>query len=283
MKADYLLHNLKSHCLVLQSQLGSFPEPRTKKEKQALQLAIERMSMIKEAVDAIRAAQQDELISNSIISNQLNLVWLDDNVDEYGAYIEELEQYGIDIFPISDGQEALDYIREHRVDGALVDLQMPDGISGLDFINATEGQIPCIAVSSYLYNSELQRTAITRGAVGVLDKNFDAPGSNAAFAKSVLGFFSEERRFKALEDEVLRNPGKLDAKVSEILASLDELPEDTKDQIAPYLQEISTELSKSDPDIRKISAAGSAASNIAQGAAGNLAANGVLHLLGALF
>ena len=283
MKTDSLIHELNNTSLLLHDHLNTLPNAKTNKEKTALDFALKQVRKIRELTSEIRLARSNELIADSLFMKPLHLIWLDDHIDYYQKYIEELKYYGIEIKPFNNGKSAIDYIREHEVDGALVDLKMPGSISGFDFIKATEGQIPCIVVSSYISHPELQRVAISIGSVGLLEKNLDRPGSNAGFAKAILDFFSPERRYKALERVLAQNTGDLKCSIQRILESLHELPDDTRIEIAPFLEEISTELAKEQPDIQKISTAGAAASNIAQGAVGSLAASGILHLLGALF
>lgn len=283
MKTDNLLHDLFNQHHVFQSELNRLPKPKTKSGQKNFAELFKQSQLIRELVYTIRVERRNELVADSIFMNPLRLIWLDDNVDSFLPYIDELKLYGIAIVPFLTGQEAMDHIRDHSVDGALVDLKMPGEISGLDFIEATAGQIPSVVVSSYIYHAELQRTAINKGAVGILEKQLSEPGTNASFAKAVLGFFSEERRFKAVEYEVRENSVVLGRQVRDVLSSLDQLPDEIRTEITPFLETISVELSKENPDIKKISSAGSAASNIAQGAAGNLAANGILHLLAAIF
>ncbi len=280
MKLDSLIHDLKNVSGILDSTLKGQVAAKTKAHDEALKRAIGYTAQIREMASELASLRHQELVSDSIFMNPLSLVWVDDDVDDFTPYIEAMRDYGIEITPVSGVAHALEHIKEYQTDGALVDLQMPGDVSGLEFIETTSGQVPSIVVSGYLGNSELQRLAIAKGAVGIIEKG--NIGNPKGFAKLVLGFFAPERRFKVLEREIEVNPDGIRFKVEAVQAALDQIPDELQSQIIPLLETISEELAREQPDVKRISEAGSAVGNIAQGAAGNLAANGILHLLGSL-
>jgi two-component system, NarL family, nitrate/nitrite response regulator NarL len=77
----------------------------------------------------------------------------------------------------ADGHDALDQIREHRPDVAVLDMKMPV-LTGLQVLNATqrEGLATRIILLSAFIDGDLVHAALTGGAAGFLSKESTAVG-----------------------------------------------------------------------------------------------------------
>ena len=63
--------------------------------------------------------------------NSTKILWVDDEMESLKSQIMFLENKGYDVKPLSNGHDAIDYVRDHIVDVVLLDESMP-GISGLE-------------------------------------------------------------------------------------------------------------------------------------------------------
>ena len=74
---------------------------------------------------------------------------VDDNVMVRESYTELLRRRGYDVLQAGDGEEALDVVRDHSIDLAIVDVMMPV-MGGLEFrqhLQNTAPRVPTILVT----------------------------------------------------------------------------------------------------------------------------------------
>ena len=119
-------------------------------------------------------------------------------------YLEqELEEKGFELLSASNGQEALDAIRESLPDLVLLDIMMPimDGFAVLEHVkaDATIRDIPIIIISA---NNDLQSVVkgIQRGAEDYLPKPFEPVILNARISASL-----ERKRLRDQEQLYLQS------------------------------------------------------------------------------
>ena len=69
---------------------------------------------------------------------------VDDNVMVRESYTELLRRRGYDVMQAGDGEEALDVVRDHSIDLAIVDVMMPV-MGGLEFRQRLQHTAPGVA------------------------------------------------------------------------------------------------------------------------------------------
>lgn len=69
---------------------------------------------------------------------------VDDNVMVRESYTELLRRRGYDVLQAGDGEEALDVVRDHSIDLAIVDVMMPV-MGGLEFRQRLQDSAPSVA------------------------------------------------------------------------------------------------------------------------------------------
>jgi DNA-binding response OmpR family regulator len=103
--------------------------------------------------------------------------------------LEELEDEGVDLFTASNGEEALDTIREEQPNLVFLDVMMPKK-NGFDVCNAVKNELGLKHIHIVLLTAKGQEFDRQRGMeVGAdlyMTKPFD-PDALVAQARSVLG------------------------------------------------------------------------------------------------
>jgi DNA-binding NarL/FixJ family response regulator len=97
--------------------------------------------------------------------------------DDHAAYLrattETLTRAGLDVVGVSTtGQGAIDDVRTHSPDVALVDLRMP-GISGADVARAVRARYPAtrVVILSAYADDEIVQLALAAGAAAYVTKD----------------------------------------------------------------------------------------------------------------
>jgi two-component system nitrate/nitrite response regulator NarL len=97
--------------------------------------------------------------------------------DDHPAYLrattETLTRAGLDVVAVSsDGEGAIDCVRSHAPDVALVDLRMP-GLSGADVARAVRASYPDthVVILSAYHDREIVQLAVAAGATGYVSKD----------------------------------------------------------------------------------------------------------------
>jgi CheY-like chemotaxis protein len=81
--------------------------------------------------------------------NTAKILWVDDEMESLKSQIMFLEHKGYDVTSLSNGHDAIDYVKEHIVDVVLLDESMP-GITGLETlqkIKEINSQIPIVLIT----------------------------------------------------------------------------------------------------------------------------------------
>src|SRR5688572_11359516 len=81
--------------------------------------------------------------------NPAKILWVDDEMESLKSQIMFLENKGYKVHSLSNGFDAVDYVKENQVDVVLLDESMP-GISGLETlqkIKEINGQIPIVLIT----------------------------------------------------------------------------------------------------------------------------------------
>ncbi|GGW25761.1 T9SS response regulator signal transducer PorX [Arenibacter certesii] len=81
--------------------------------------------------------------------NKITILWVDDEIDLLKPHILFLENKNYEVVPCLSGREALETLKEKRVDIVFLDENMP-GISGLETLNEikeTHGSLPVVMIT----------------------------------------------------------------------------------------------------------------------------------------
>lgn len=81
------------------------------------------------------------------------ILWADDEIDLLKPHIMFLEKKGYDVITMTNGQDALDYVKSHTVDLVFLDENMP-GLSGLETLAALKDMAPSLPVVMITKNEE---------------------------------------------------------------------------------------------------------------------------------
>lgn len=73
------------------------------------------------------------------------ILWADDEIDLLKPHIMFLQKKGYDVVTMTNGQDALDYVRAHTVDLVFLDEHMP-GLTGLETLTALKEMSPALPV-----------------------------------------------------------------------------------------------------------------------------------------
>ncbi len=81
--------------------------------------------------------------------NPAKILWVDDEMESLKSQIMFLENKGYKVHSLSNGFDAVDYVKENEVDVVLLDESMP-GITGLETlqkIKEINTQIPIVLIT----------------------------------------------------------------------------------------------------------------------------------------
>ncbi len=74
-----------------------------------------------------------------------SILWADDEIDQLQSLILFLEKKGFNIVPVTNGQDAVEKIKNHNFDIVFLDEQMP-GMGGLDALDAIKTEQPFLPI-----------------------------------------------------------------------------------------------------------------------------------------
>ena len=122
------------------------------------------------------------------------LLWVDDQINHFKAYVNELKKEGFEVAIAQNEEEAISHAEKNKFDIILVDLKMPkpDGISIIKKIHKIELQTNALLgiFSSYLYLKKyLDRVASLGFDVETIDKDFPpikSPDFRARFIAPIV-------------------------------------------------------------------------------------------------
>ena len=81
--------------------------------------------------------------------NEVKIIWVDDEIDSLDSQIFFLQNKGYHVQKITNGSDAVEYVKSHDVDVVLLDESMP-GLSGLQTlqqIKATKNHLPIVLIT----------------------------------------------------------------------------------------------------------------------------------------
>jgi len=104
----------------------------------------------------------------------LRLLVVDDDPNLGESLRDVLTEKGYELVVVTDGEKALELLREEQFDMALVDIRMPglDGATTARFIHSLAPELPVAMITGYAFD-ELARQTLREGAVAVLGKPLD--------------------------------------------------------------------------------------------------------------
>ena len=129
-------------------------------------------------------------------------------VDDEPAILDILDRFaaerGFEVVQCAGGQAAIDHLRDHRVDMAIVDVRMPD-VNGLDVLRAIRKVAPDCAVVLMTGFAAVDTAveAIKMGAIDYLSKPIDY-GRLAPLLSTVREQTERRRRLLTIEGELVR-------------------------------------------------------------------------------
>ncbi|WP_420140498.1 response regulator [Sphingomonas sp.] len=90
-----------------------------------------------------------------------SVVIVEDNELNLRLFCDLLEAHGYEVYPVSDGREAVARVRSRKPDLVVMDIQMPH-VSGLDLIETMKGDselgtTPIMAVTAYANRNDERR------------------------------------------------------------------------------------------------------------------------------
>ncbi len=138
--------------------------------------------------------KRDNTFSDQSVYLKKHILIVDDDPSIAKALGELLTECGYGVFSALNGQEGLHMVKQHVIDGILLDLEMPvmDGWTMLDELRWGNDNVPVIVMSGGV-PVESMRSLLREGAQGVLPK----PVSFGVLEKKCFQIFGVPRREKA--------------------------------------------------------------------------------------
>jgi CheY-like chemotaxis protein len=91
-----------------------------------------------------------------------SILWVDDEIELLRAHVRFLETRGYDVTPVSNGDDAIQLLKEHpgAYDIVLLDKQMPvkTGFNTLVEMRALQPDLPVVMVTGYQYSGDIMST-----------------------------------------------------------------------------------------------------------------------------
>lgn len=134
-------------------------------------------------------------ISSSDESPQIqHILIVDDDSSIANMLGDLLTEFGYEVLHASNGQEGLQMVESHSIDGILLDLEMPvmDGWTMLDELRWRNNDVPVVVMSGGV-PIESMRSLLREGAQGILHK----PVSLEVLEKKCFQIFGRPMREKA--------------------------------------------------------------------------------------
>jgi two-component system OmpR family response regulator len=91
----------------------------------------------------------DAALTGDATQRSPKLLLADDSQNERSALAQYLRRMGYEVSEASDGQATIEHIKEHEVDGLLLDLNMPsvDGFDVLGYLQKHRRGLPVVLLS----------------------------------------------------------------------------------------------------------------------------------------
>lgn len=126
------------------------------------------------------------------------LLVVDDEEALRKAIVFDFRRKGYEVFEASNGKEAFEIVKSHKVDVVLSDIRMPggDGVELLDNIKGMNPMLPVVMLITGFADLTLE-DAYDKGADAVFSKPFDRKTLLSAVERSLI---SQEKRWSADSD-----------------------------------------------------------------------------------
>ena len=102
---------------------------------------------------------QIPIISYEMVTDTMKILIVEDNLPNmtYAQFL--LKKLGYEFISAFSGEEALEMLKTQNVDYMLIDINLGEGISGLEFLKAVRkkkclNNVPAIAVTAYAMNGD---------------------------------------------------------------------------------------------------------------------------------
>ena len=115
----------------------------------------------------------DESVATKLLPS---ILVVDDDPAVLEMLHDALDLWGFDVFLAKNGREGLHVLARHKVDGILLDMDMPvmDGMTMLDELRWLGNPIPVVIMSGDVKGPAL-RQRVEEGAQGFMSKPFSLP------------------------------------------------------------------------------------------------------------
>mgnify|MGYP003683236883 CR=1 FL=1 len=184
-----------------------------------------------------------------------SILLVDDEINNRNAVRRQFEDYDIDFLEASNGQDALDLLKQHDIDLILLDIKMPimDGFTFLEtFSDSKERAKPLICVMTGFNDSTTRRKAIYLGADDFINKPIDPIELETRIA-SLLRIRHQQHDLKILNQSLEE---RVEQRSKQLLTTLEQLKESKKQNTQAYremitricgLMQINTTVSRLNP------------------------------------
>jgi len=117
-----------------------------------------------------RSQNTNETVTTTLLPS---ILVVDDDPSVLEMLHDALDLWGFDVFLAKNGREGLDVLAIHKVDGILLDMDMPvmDGLTMLDELRRLGYPIPVVIMSGGV-NGSGGRQRVNDGAQGFMNKPF---------------------------------------------------------------------------------------------------------------
>jgi CheY-like chemotaxis protein len=139
---------------------------------------------------------------------KINLLWVDDQVSDFGAHIDSLRESGFAVTAVAGADEALSTIRHRAFDVIIVDLKMHHD-DGIDLLRDLSPEIQAspgtkvVVLSSFLYESVIRNRLIDLNMnLALLEKTGSRRGSRSqSLAERLFAILDREDSMLPASDQ----------------------------------------------------------------------------------
>ena len=116
----------------------------------------------------------------------------DDDADIRDLVVFKVEQLGVEVVAVGDGQAALDAVRERRPDLAVLDVSMP-GLSGIDVCRMIRAEPEIAGTPVIMLTARVQEQDVEQGFTAGADDYVTKPFSPRELVSRVQALLSRSR------------------------------------------------------------------------------------------
>ena len=151
--------------------------------------ATRQTTMAREPRPAAELASTREAGSSrpvAMLEDRHQILVVDDEANLRRVLAAQLERDGYEVHTAQDGNQAIEFIREHHVDLVITDLRMPKvgGMDLLRWVQTEEPQVPVVMLTAHA-TVDTAVLALKHGAVDYISKPFDKDELRSAVRKAL--------------------------------------------------------------------------------------------------